>query len=97
MDSEKGMSDYGIEIRNEDGNIIVDDVYKNFQVMAYGIADAGDAISFSTDDYEDGSLLFGRPINVNQNDSSGVEQPNNRGDADRQDQERFVEPQARGD
>ena len=71
MDSEKGMSDYGIEIRNEDGNIIVDDVYKNFQVMAYGIADAGDAISFSTGDYEDGSLLFGRPINVNQNDSSG--------------------------
>lgn len=71
MDSEKGMSDYGIEIRNEDGNIIVDDVYKNFQVMAYGIADAGDAISFSTDDYEDGALLFGRPINVNQNDSYG--------------------------
>lgn len=71
MDSEKGMSTYGIEIRNEDGNIIVDDVYKNFQVMSYGIADAGDAIPFSTDDYEDGALLFGRPINVNKNDSSG--------------------------
>jgi hypothetical protein len=65
------MSTYGIEIRNEDGNIIVDDVYKNFQVMSYGIADAGDAIPFSTDDYEDGALLFGRPINVNKNDSSG--------------------------
>lgn len=65
------MSDYGIEIRNEDGNIIVDDVYKNFQVMSYGIANAGDSIPFTTNNYLDGGLLFGRPINVNQNDADG--------------------------
>lgn len=62
---------YGLEVKNSAGNLIVDDIYKNFQVHSYGIADAGDTIEIPISSYEDGGLVFGRPYGVNKNDTAG--------------------------
>lgn len=67
---EERMS-YGIEVRNSDGNIIIDDKYKNFQVVAYGTVQPNQTIPYSSAAVQNGGLVFGKPSNVNQNDTAG--------------------------
>lgn len=61
---------YGLEIKNSAGNVIIEDSYKNFQVVAYGTTQAGSVIPY-TNTFNDGGLVFGKPSGVNQNDSYG--------------------------
>jgi len=61
---------YGIEIRNSDGNIIIEDAFKNFQVVAFGTTNAGSVIPYSNN-FNTGGLVFGKPSGVNQNDVYG--------------------------
>jgi len=61
---------YGIEIRNSDGNIIIEDGFKNFQVVAFGTTSAGSVIPYGNN-FLTGGLIFGKPSGVNQNDFYG--------------------------
>lgn len=61
---------YGIEIRNSDGNVIIEEGFKNFQVVAFGTTNAGSVIPYGNR-FDRGGLVFGKPSGVNQNDSFG--------------------------
>jgi len=61
---------YGIEIRNSDGNLIIEEGFKNFQVVAFGTTNAGSVIPYANN-FSTGGLVFGRPSGVNQNDAFG--------------------------
>lgn len=61
---------YGIEIKNSDGNVIIEEGFKNFQVVAFGTTNAGSVIPYGNR-FDRGGLVFGKPSGVNQNDSYG--------------------------
>lgn len=62
---------YGLQIKNGSNNIIIDEAFKNFQIVAIGTSAAGTSLPITGNLLVEGGLVFAKPSGVNTSDSAG--------------------------